>query len=72
MSNFQGGVTEAELLRVLKERDELKAALLEFEKHTQDIQDSVKTLGAERDRFKTQFKQVGFRNTTKLNGTGLF
>lgn len=60
--NFQGGVTETELLRVLKERDELKAALLDFEKHMEDIQDNVKTLSTERDKFKMLFKQVSFRN----------
>nr|XP_020459149.1 centrosomal protein of 135 kDa isoform X2 [Monopterus albus] len=54
----RGGVAEAELLPLLKERDELKAALLEFEKHTEDIQNNVKALSAERDHFKTLFKQA--------------
>ncbi|XP_037627133.1 centrosomal protein of 135 kDa isoform X2 [Sebastes umbrosus] len=54
----RGGVAEKELLRVVKERDELKAALLDFEKHIEDIQDNVKGLSAERDRFKTLLKQA--------------
>nr|XP_046247398.1 centrosomal protein of 135 kDa isoform X2 [Scatophagus argus] len=53
-----GSVTETELLRIVKERDELRAALLDFEKHMEDIQDSVKTLSTERDHFKTLFKQT--------------
>uniref|UniRef100_A0A4W6CK48 Centrosomal protein 135 n=1 Tax=Lates calcarifer TaxID=8187 RepID=A0A4W6CK48_LATCA len=51
-------VAEAELLRVVKERDELKAALLDFEKHMEDIQSNVKILCAERDHFKNMFKQA--------------
>ncbi|XP_026161092.1 centrosomal protein of 135 kDa isoform X2 [Mastacembelus armatus] len=54
----RGGVSEAELLRLLSERDELKAALVEFENHMKDIQSNVKSLSAERDRFKSQFKQA--------------
>lgn len=57
-SNFQGGAAEAELLRVIQERDELKVALLDFEKH---IQNNIKSLSNERDHFKTLFKQVSFR-----------
>uniref|UniRef100_A0A8D3CWM8 Centrosomal protein of 135 kDa n=1 Tax=Scophthalmus maximus TaxID=52904 RepID=A0A8D3CWM8_SCOMX len=49
---------DAELLRVVKERDELKAALFDFEKHMEEIQNSVKALCTERDHFKSQFKQV--------------
>lgn len=61
-SHFQGGVSESELLRVVKERDELKAALLDFEEHMEDIQNKVKSLSAERDQFKTLLKQVSFRS----------
>lgn len=59
--NFQGSVAEAELLHVIKERDELKVALMDFEKHLEDIQKDVKALSNERDHFKTLFKQVRFR-----------
>ncbi|XP_060884798.1 centrosomal protein of 135 kDa isoform X2 [Labrus mixtus] len=57
-SYFQGGAAESELLRVLKERDELKAALLDFERHMEEIQNNVKVLSTERDHFKKLFKQV--------------
>lgn len=60
-SNFQGGAAEAELLRVIQERDELKVALLDFEKHMEDIQNNMKALSNERDHFKTLLKQVRFR-----------
>ncbi|KAM7012866.1 LOW QUALITY PROTEIN: centrosomal protein of 135 kDa [Tautogolabrus adspersus] len=54
----RGGAADTELLRVLKERDELKAALLDFEKHMEEIQNNVKVLSTERDHFKKLFKQV--------------
>lgn len=43
---------------MVRERDELKDALLDIKKHMEDIQDNVKTLSAERDEFKALFKQV--------------
>ncbi|XP_020499436.1 centrosomal protein of 135 kDa isoform X2 [Labrus bergylta] len=54
----RGGAAEVELLRVLKERDELKAALLDFERHMEEIQNNVKVLSTERDHFKKLLKQV--------------
>ncbi|KAK2835857.1 hypothetical protein Q5P01_016341 [Channa striata] len=54
----KGGGAEAELLRLLKEKEQLKASLLEFEKHIEDIQNNVKAVSAERDHYKTLFKQV--------------
>ncbi|MEQ2272302.1 hypothetical protein XENORESO_018414, partial [Xenotaenia resolanae] len=53
-----GSFPEAELLRVVRERDELKAALMNFEKHMEDIQNNVKALSNERDHFKDLFKQA--------------
>uniref|UniRef100_A0A3Q3G4C8 Centrosomal protein 135 n=1 Tax=Labrus bergylta TaxID=56723 RepID=A0A3Q3G4C8_9LABR len=50
--------SKVELLRVLKERDELKAALLDFERHMEEIQNNVKVLSTERDHFKKLLKQV--------------
>uniref|UniRef100_A0A8D3AV29 Centrosomal protein of 135 kDa n=1 Tax=Scophthalmus maximus TaxID=52904 RepID=A0A8D3AV29_SCOMX len=44
--------------KATRERDELKAALFDFEKHMEEIQNSVKALCTERDHFKSQFKQV--------------
>lgn len=66
-SHFQAGIAEAELLHLLTERDELKAALLEFEKHMEEIQTNVKALSAERDHYKTVFKEVGIKNNLSLH-----
>ncbi|KAM4738801.1 centrosomal protein of 135 kDa isoform 1-T1 [Anableps anableps] len=55
---IKGSVPEVELIRIIKERDELKAALMDFEKHMEDIQNNVKALSNERDHFKTLFKQA--------------
>ncbi|KAF6733117.1 Centrosomal protein of 135 kDa [Oryzias melastigma] len=54
----KGSVTEGQLYRALKERDELKAALLDFEKHMEDIQKDVKVLSSERDHFKALFQHA--------------
>ncbi|XP_068175066.1 centrosomal protein of 135 kDa isoform X2 [Antennarius striatus] len=53
-----GGAAETELLRLVKERDELKAALLRCEKNAEGIQDDLRILRAEREHFKTQVKQA--------------
>lgn len=49
---------DAELLRVVKERDELHSVLLGFEKHMEDIQTRVKLLTAERDQLSSQCQQA--------------
>ncbi|XP_056271172.1 centrosomal protein of 135 kDa isoform X2 [Pseudoliparis swirei] len=54
----RGGAAEAELLRLAAERDELKAALLDFERHMEEIQRDVKGLSSERDRFRTLLAQA--------------
>ncbi|KAF7667681.1 hypothetical protein LDENG_00052800 [Lucifuga dentata] len=54
----RGSAAENELLLVVKERDELKAALLDFEKHMEDIQNNVKVLSVEKDQFKAQCRQL--------------
>ncbi|KAG7458398.1 hypothetical protein JOB18_016435 [Solea senegalensis] len=53
-----GGAAHTELLHVIKERDELKAALLNFEMHIEDIQNNAKALCTERDHFKTQLRKT--------------
>ncbi|XP_040040694.2 centrosomal protein of 135 kDa isoform X1 [Gasterosteus aculeatus] len=53
-----GGGAETELLRLVKERNELKAALLDFEEHMEDIQNKVKGLSSERDRFKALWRRA--------------
>ncbi|XP_061593989.1 centrosomal protein of 135 kDa isoform X2 [Cololabis saira] len=54
----KGVVAEAELLRAIKERDDLKMVLLDLEKHREEMQSTVKALTNERDHFKTMFKQA--------------
>uniref|UniRef100_A0A8C6UP01 Centrosomal protein 135 n=1 Tax=Neogobius melanostomus TaxID=47308 RepID=A0A8C6UP01_9GOBI len=52
------GAVETEVRRLVQERDELRAALLDFEKHMEDIQNNVKTLTTERDKLKVLLKQA--------------
>lgn len=61
-SCFQGDVPDTELLHVLTERDELKAALKSLEKHMEDIQDTVKSLSTERDHLKMLLKVSRLQN----------
>ncbi|XP_036377259.1 centrosomal protein of 135 kDa isoform X3 [Megalops cyprinoides] len=49
---------EAELHRALRERDELQAVLLGFERHMEDIQSKVKELTAERDTLSALHQRV--------------
>ncbi|XP_062308598.1 centrosomal protein of 135 kDa isoform X1 [Osmerus eperlanus] len=56
--NSKGGSLESELSRTAKERDELRAILLGFERHMEDIRINVKTLTVERDQLSAQCKQV--------------
>ncbi|XP_027001922.2 centrosomal protein of 135 kDa isoform X1 [Tachysurus fulvidraco] len=54
----RGENADSELSRALRERDELKAMLLEFEKHMEDIQIKVKLLTTEKDQLSTQYQQA--------------
>uniref|UniRef100_A0A3Q3WID1 Centrosomal protein 135 n=1 Tax=Mola mola TaxID=94237 RepID=A0A3Q3WID1_MOLML len=54
----RGGLTEAEVLRLVNERDELNAALLDFERHVEDIQSEVKALSNDREHFISLYKQA--------------
>lgn len=56
MTLFQGDLPETELLHVVTERDELKAALKGSERRLEDIQDTVKSLSTERDHLKMLLK----------------
>ncbi|KAG7488859.1 hypothetical protein MATL_G00038960 [Megalops atlanticus] len=58
--SWQGrtGGCEAELHHALKERDELQAVLLGFERHMEDIQSKVKELTAERDTLSALHQQA--------------
>uniref|UniRef100_A0A8C7GHP2 Centrosomal protein 135 n=1 Tax=Oncorhynchus kisutch TaxID=8019 RepID=A0A8C7GHP2_ONCKI len=53
-----GDNVDLELSRTVKERDELQAVLLGFERHMEDIQTNVKALTAERDQLSLQCKKV--------------
>ncbi|XP_041704703.1 centrosomal protein of 135 kDa isoform X2 [Coregonus clupeaformis] len=54
----RGNNVDLELSRTVKERDELQAVLLGFERHMEDIQTNVKALTAERDQLSLQCKKV--------------
>ncbi|XP_054910083.1 centrosomal protein of 135 kDa isoform X2 [Poeciliopsis prolifica] len=54
----KGSGPDPELLFVIKEKDTLKAALMDFERQMEDIQNKVQELSNERDHFKTLFKQA--------------
>ncbi|XP_028301260.1 centrosomal protein of 135 kDa-like [Gouania willdenowi] len=54
----KGGVVQTELLHLIRERDHLKAALMDFEKQMENIESNVKALSSERDHFETLFKQA--------------
>ncbi|XP_027001928.2 centrosomal protein of 135 kDa isoform X4 [Tachysurus fulvidraco] len=56
--SWPGENADSELSRALRERDELKAMLLEFEKHMEDIQIKVKLLTTEKDQLSTQYQQA--------------
>ncbi|MBN3276455.1 CP135 protein, partial [Polyodon spathula] len=55
---LQGGSNEAELMQVVRERDELQAMLDRFEKHMVDVQANVKVLTAERDKLSIFCEQT--------------
>lgn len=57
-SPVRGGSNEAELMQVVRERDELQAMLDRFEKHMVDIQANVKVLTAERDKLSIFCEQT--------------
>uniref|UniRef100_H3DJV3 Centrosomal protein 135 n=1 Tax=Tetraodon nigroviridis TaxID=99883 RepID=H3DJV3_TETNG len=63
---------DTEVLRVLAERDELKAALLGAEKRMENTQDAVKALSTERDHLKMLLKtqaqeDLRLKSTTDLS-----
>ncbi|XP_066576020.1 centrosomal protein of 135 kDa isoform X2 [Amia ocellicauda] len=57
-SDNRGADCEAELLLVVRERDELQGLLDRFEKHMMDIQANVKVLTAERDELSFLYEQA--------------
>ncbi|XP_062866499.1 testis-specific gene 10 protein [Trichomycterus rosablanca] len=53
-----GGTYDSELMRVLRERDELQCMLDKSERHMSEIQANVRVLTAERDKTKTLYQQA--------------
>lgn len=60
---MQKDSTDTELSRAFRERDELQAMLLGFEKNMEDIQTKVKLLTTERDQLSAQYQQVTGHNS---------
>lgn len=59
MSLFlKGGTYDSELMRVLRERDEVQNMLEKQERHLSEIQANVKVLTAERDKTRMHYQQV--------------
>ncbi|KAJ8333305.1 hypothetical protein SKAU_G00422010 [Synaphobranchus kaupii] len=54
----RGPCSETELLRAVREKDELQEMLLGFERHMESIQSNVKELTAERDKLSALYQQV--------------
>ncbi len=58
LSFLKGGTYDSELMRVLRERDELQNMLEKHERHLSEIQANVKVLTAERDKTRMHYQQV--------------
>ncbi|MFT7799873.1 testis-specific gene 10 protein isoform X1 [Arapaima gigas] len=54
----KGGSYDSELMRVLRERDEMQAMLDRYERHLSEIQANIKVLSAERDKTNMQYQQA--------------
>ncbi|XP_063057428.1 centrosomal protein of 135 kDa isoform X2 [Engraulis encrasicolus] len=54
----RGGNGDVDISLVMRERDDLQAALLGFERQMEEIQSKVKALTAERDSLSTLYQQV--------------
>ncbi|XP_052401852.1 testis-specific gene 10 protein isoform X1 [Carassius gibelio] len=57
-SPVKGGTYDSELMRVLRERDELRNMLEKHERHLSEIQANVKVLTAERDKTRMHYQQA--------------
>lgn len=56
---YKGGTADSELMRALRERDEMKSMLEKYERHLSEIQANVRVLTAERDKTRARYQQVG-------------
>lgn len=56
---YKGGTYDSELMRVMRERDEMQCMLVKYERHLSEIQANVRVLTAERDKTRMHYQQVG-------------
>lgn len=73
----QGGSYDSELMRVLRERDEMQNMLDKYERHLSEIQANVKVLTADRDKTSMHHQQAstilkGIVNSNKTHFVRLF
>ncbi|KAJ8350318.1 hypothetical protein SKAU_G00254480 [Synaphobranchus kaupii] len=54
----KGGTYDSELMRLLRERDDLQALLDKYERHLSEIQANVKVLSADRDKTSLQYQKA--------------
>ncbi|XP_051559227.1 testis-specific gene 10 protein [Myxocyprinus asiaticus] len=57
-SPVKGGTYDSELMRILRERDELQNILEKYERHLSEVQSNVKVLTAERDKTRMHYQQA--------------
>ncbi|KAI7811314.1 putative testis-specific gene 10 protein [Triplophysa rosa] len=57
-SPVKGGTYDSELMRVLRERDELQNMLDKYERHMSEVQANIKVLTAERDKTRMHYQQA--------------
>uniref|UniRef100_A0A674EIX2 Testis specific, 10 n=1 Tax=Salmo trutta TaxID=8032 RepID=A0A674EIX2_SALTR len=57
-SPVKGGSYDSELMRVLRERDEMQNMLDKYERHLSEIQANVKVLTADRDKTSMHYQQA--------------
>lgn len=55
---FKGGTYDSELMRLLRERDELQSMLDKYERHLAEVQANVRVLTTERDKTRMHYQQV--------------
>uniref|UniRef100_A0A8B9MYV0 Testis specific 10 n=1 Tax=Accipiter nisus TaxID=211598 RepID=A0A8B9MYV0_9AVES len=57
-SSIQGVSSDPEVLKILREREELKSALKKYQRHVAEIQGNFKVLTAERDKIANLYEQA--------------